>query len=645
MSLPETWLQARLTDICELNPRLLADDRPDGDISVTFVPMSAVDERAGVISKPETRTFSEVAKGYTYFRERDVLFAKVTPCMENGKASIASNLENGLGFGSTEFHVLRPTEIVLSEYVFSFIRQKAFRDRAASAFVGTGGLQRVPTDFLSRVKIPLPTLPEQQRIVDVLQQAEATSIHELRRQRLDLMIKSALDQLVLARPESDWDQLGSLVETRYGTSVSADATAESGVAVLRIPNVVGGEVSTEDLKYVDLSQVELNRLSLTTADVLIVRSNGNPEYVGRSAPITEDVAKSAMVYASYLIRLRTDTKRLLPEYLSAFLNSAYGRAAMRNAIRTTAGQSNLSGGNLTKVKLPIPSIAEQERFRDFWLQVRELRRLIAKSESVANELRDALSAHALSGELTKVWRDKHATKVAEAVSRRDTLLLERGAKVSAGGTAQTSYTAPVDLPVRPARHWILAELSEFQRQVLTAFTEYCQQSGQPLLVEDPDVFSRFCDDSVVTDGLQSFGQSHGNRIRRSLSQLAALGLIAKITLPKQDPDSGECDYLKAFRPLRPEEFTRMVDVQALRKVLSPGVDQQRYYFEVQLDYETSEHAGASGMFQVISVADKNGEDFIHLVDQGQHYASLDDLKEDIARNLKLDAQQVDLEAV
>jgi type I restriction enzyme S subunit len=645
MSLPETWVQARLTDICELNPRLLAEDRPDGDISVTFVPMSAVDERAGVISKPETRTFSEVAKGYTYFRERDVLFAKVTPCMENGKASIARNLENGLGFGSTEFHVLRPTEIVLPEYVFSFIRQKAFRDRAASAFVGTGGLQRVPTDFLSRVKIPLPTLPEQQRIVDVLQQAEATTIHELRRQRLDLMIKSALDQLVLARPESDWDQLGSLVETRYGTSVSADATTESGVAVLRIPNVVGGEVSTEDLKYVDLSQVELNRLSLTTADVLIVRSNGNPEYVGRSAPITEDVTKSDMVYASYLIRLRTDTKRLLPEYLSAFLNSAYGRAAMRNAIRTTAGQSNLSGGNLTKVKLPIPSITEQERFRDFWLQVRELRRLIAKSESVASELRDALSVHALSGELTKVWRDKHAVEVAEAARTRDTLLLEGGTKISTGGTTQTSYTAPVDLPVRPARHWMLAELSEFQRHVLTAFTEYCQQSGQPLLAEDPDVFSLFCDDSVVTGGLQSFGQSNGNRIRRSLSQLAALGLIAKITLPKQDPDSGACDYLKAFRPLRPEEFTRMVDVQALRKALSPGVDQQRYYFEVQLDYETSEHVGASGMFQVISVADEEGKDFIHLVDQDQHYASLDDLKEDIARSLKVDTQQVDLEAV
>lgn len=535
-------------------------------------------------------------------------------------------------------------DVLMPEYMGFWLSSAAFRAWKDRQVQGAN-IQNIKQSSLESIRLPIPTLLEQQRIVEVLRQVEISSNQKLRRQRLDLMIKSALDQLVLAHPESDWDQLGTLVETRYGTSVSADATAESGVAVLRIPNVMGGEVDTEDLKYVDLSQAEVKRLRLTTADVLIVRSNGNPEYVGRSAPITEDVAKSVMVYASYLIRLRTDTTRLLPEYLSAFLNSAYGRAAMRNAIRTTAGQSNLNGENLTKVKLPIPSIAEQERFRDFWLQVRELRRLIAKSESVASELRDALSVHALSGELTKIWRDKHAIEVAEAARTRDTLLLEGGTKISTGGPPKTIYTAPVDLPVRPTRHWMLAELSEFQRHVLTAFTEYCQQSGQPLLAEDPDVFSRFCDDSVVTDGLQSFGQSHGNRIRRSLSQLAALGLIAKITLPKQDPDSGACDYLKAFRPLRPEEFTRMVDVQALRKALSSGVDQQRYYFEVQLDYETSEHAGASGMFQVISVADEDGKDFIHLVNQGQHYASLDDLKEDIARSLKVDAQQVDLEAV
>lgn len=568
MNLPETWIEARLADICELNPRPFAADRPDDETAVTFVPMSAIDVHSGVIDKPEVRTFTEVAKGYTSFHEHDVLFAKVTPCMENGKAAIARNLENGLGFGSTEFHVLRPSEAVLPEYVFSFIRQKAFRDRAASAFVGTGGLQRVPPDFLSRIKIPLPTLPEQQRIVDVLRQAEAAQNRQLRRLQLDLVIKSALDRLVLSSAKPEWEQLGTLVEARYGTSVSADATAESGVGVLRIPNVMGGEVDTEDLKYVDLTQNELKRLSLTSADVLIVRSNGNPDYVGRSAPITEDIAKSAMVYASYLIRLRTDTTRLLPEYLSAFLNSAYGRAAMRNAIRTTAGQSNLSGENLTKVKLPVPPIAEQEWFRDFWLQVRELRQLIAKSESIANGLREALSVYALSGELTAVWRDKHTTEVADAANVRNALLQERGTKIiNASAEAVATVTAQADATVRPARHWLLGELSEFQRKVLAAFCQYCEQTGHPLLTEDSDVFAGFCDDEQVDELLQAFGPALNNRIRRTLGQLAALGLITKVTLPKQNLETGEREYLKAFRPLRSEESTRLADVENLRKAL------------------------------------------------------------------------------
>lgn len=579
-----------------------------------------------------------------YLQRNDIVV-----CTSSGSASLVGKsaiLEQGFEgtWGAFNAVIRCNPDVLMPEYMAFWLSSAAFRAWKDRQVQGAN-IQNIKQSSLESIRPPLPTIPEQQRIVDVLRLAEAATDQQLRRQQLDLMIKSALDRLVLASPESKWEQLGTLVETRYGTSVSANSTAESGTAVLRIPNVMGGEVDTEDLKYVDLSHAELKRLSLTTADVLIVRSNGNPEYVGRSAPITEDLAKSAMVYASYLIRLRTDTTRLLPEYLSAFLNSAYGRAAMRNAIRTTAGQSNLSGENLTKVKLPIPSITEQEHFREFWLQIRELRRLIAKSESIANKLRAALSVHALSGELTKAWSGKHATEVAEATRIRDTLLLERGTKINLSRTAKISFAAQADLTVRPARQWLLTELGEFQRQVLTVFTGYCQQSGQPLLVEDPEVFARFCDDSAVTDRLQAFGQSNGNRIRRSLSQLAALGLIAKITLPKQDTDSGERDYLKAFRPLRPEEFTRMADVQALRKALPASVDPQRYYFEVQLDYETSEHAGASGMFQVISVEDEDGKDCIHLVDQGQHYASLDDLKEDIASALKVAARQVHMEAV
>jgi type I restriction enzyme S subunit len=102
--------------------------------------------------------------------------------MENGKAALATGLENGIGFGSTEFHVLRPTEHLLPDYLFYFIRQPWFRERASAAFVGSAGQQRVPQDFLECVLLPLSSLPEQQRIVTILRQAD-----ELRRLRREIL--------------------------------------------------------------------------------------------------------------------------------------------------------------------------------------------------------------------------------------------------------------------------------------------------------------------------------------------------------------------------------------------------------------------------------------------------------------------------
>lgn len=150
------------------------------DQIVSFVPMAAVDEVSGTIQAHQTRPYADVKKGYTHFKNDDVLFAKITPCMENGKAAIASELAGGLGFGSTEFHVLRAKEDVLPEWLFYFIRQPAFRSEAKRNFTGTAGQQRVPTTFLASATLPVPPLPEQRRIVDLLARAEG--IIRLRRE-------------------------------------------------------------------------------------------------------------------------------------------------------------------------------------------------------------------------------------------------------------------------------------------------------------------------------------------------------------------------------------------------------------------------------------------------------------------------------
>lgn len=495
----------------------------------------------------------------------DVVFNNTNSEEWVGKTAVF-NQEGEYVFSNHMTRLRADTSLINPAFLGSYLHllwSMGYSKTRAKRWVSQAGIEGAA---LASFKIPLPTLPEQQRIVDVLRQAEALAGQQQSRdRRLDSMIKAYLDRLVLAVGASEWVQLSDLVETRYGTSISADASADSGTPVLRIPNVMGGEVDTSDMKYVEISTVELGRLCLTRDDVLIVRSNGNPDYVGRSAPITEEIEKAAMVYASYLIRLRTDGKRLLSEYLSAFLNSAFGRAAMRNAIRTTAGQSNLSGENLTRIRIPLPAIAEQKKFAAFWHEVRKLRKLIDRSGQEAAGLRSEITALALSGELTKAWRDKHRAELLRIATVRDDELRTRSATVTTR-IMPTAVTLSLRTDItRPARRWLFDELSEFQQRVLSAFLAY---TAQPLLADDPDAFAAFCADEALTEQLAGFSYSP-DRIRRTLSQLAALGLIARITLPHVNPLTLERQYLQAFRPLRDDEHTQFADVEALRRALSP----------------------------------------------------------------------------
>ena len=164
------YAQVPLGEICTVNPRARKTGCPD-DTAVSFVPMAAVDELAGEIAVRQERPFAEVAKGYTSFEDGDVLFAKITPCMENGKVALARNLTNGIGRGSTEFYVLRPGERVLGEYIYHFVRQPRFREEAKRNFTGTAGQQRVPKPFMQNAPIPVPPLDEQRRIVAILNRA------------------------------------------------------------------------------------------------------------------------------------------------------------------------------------------------------------------------------------------------------------------------------------------------------------------------------------------------------------------------------------------------------------------------------------------------------------------------------------------
>ena len=129
--------------------------------------MAAVSDIEGKIISPQQVPFSEVAKGYTRFQENDVIWAKITPCMQNGKSAVARNLLGKLGFGSTEFHVVRTRDhsVVLPEFIWILVRIHSVRKLAEKYFSGSAGQQRVPASFLENLAIPLPPLPVQQQIM------------------------------------------------------------------------------------------------------------------------------------------------------------------------------------------------------------------------------------------------------------------------------------------------------------------------------------------------------------------------------------------------------------------------------------------------------------------------------------------------
>ena len=165
------WPLVPLERVAIVNPKDEDYRQLSDETLVSFVPMSAVSEEGQGITERVVKRLGDVRRGYTAFKNGDVLFAKITPCMENGKSVVATGLENSQGFGSTEFHVLRPRACLLPEFLNYCLLRKSFRLLARENMRGGAGQQRVPAEFLKKELIRLPPVTEQRRIVEILDQA------------------------------------------------------------------------------------------------------------------------------------------------------------------------------------------------------------------------------------------------------------------------------------------------------------------------------------------------------------------------------------------------------------------------------------------------------------------------------------------
>lgn len=162
----------KLTEISIINPSKSEIRDIDENTIISFVEMASVSNN-GFIEKKVDKTIKEVKKGsYTYFKENDIIIAKITPCMENGKCALATELQNNIGFGSSEFHVIRANSDILPKFIFSLINREKIRKEAEKKMTGASGHRRVPASFYENLKIPIPNLETQKKIVTDIEKSE-----------------------------------------------------------------------------------------------------------------------------------------------------------------------------------------------------------------------------------------------------------------------------------------------------------------------------------------------------------------------------------------------------------------------------------------------------------------------------------------
>jgi type I restriction enzyme S subunit len=406
--LPEGWRWVRLGEVCEINPRKTDISRPDIE-PTSFVPMEAVDAEKGMICEVRERPFADVKKGYTYFEEGDVLFAKITPCMQNGKHAIARNLIEGIGFASTEFHVIRPAKGILAEWIHHFVRQPAVLHDATNHFTGAVGQKRVPDDFLKSLGIPLPPIEEQRRIAGVLreQMAAVEKARTAAQARLEAVktLPASLLRQVFPQPGQPlpdgwrWVRLGEVCEInpRRNDIIRPDIEPTSFVPMEAVDAEKGMICEVRERPFAD---VKKGYTYFEEGDVLFAKIT--PCMQNGKHAIARNLIEG-IGFASTEFHVIRPAKGILAEWIHHFVRQPAVLHDATNHFTGAVGQQRVPDDFLKSLEIPLPPLDEQRRIAGV---LREQMAAVAKARASAEEelqtisaLPAALLCRAFNGEL------------------------------------------------------------------------------------------------------------------------------------------------------------------------------------------------------------------------------------------------------
>ncbi len=359
------WQVKRLADVCEIRPpKSEARQRVAPDSLVSFAPMEDLGIDRKFLNVSQVKPLASVAGSYTYFAEGDVLLAKITPCFENGKLGIAMGLTNGIGFGSSEFIVFRPSAALDKEFLYYYLSRPAFRSEGAARMGGAVGQQRVPKEFIESYPIPLPAVAEQQRIVGILDEAferigTAKANAEKNLQNARALFESRR-QSVFTQRRKEWVEtaLGTEIDLLTGFAFKSTGYTQSGrgIRLLRGDNIVQGTLRWEDVKRWPASDTApYSRYQLRKHDVVLAMDRPWVKAGLKHAIMTEADVPCLLVQ-------RTARLRPSPRIDSRFLMYLIGSAAFTRhilGVQTGIGVPHISGEQIKDFPFLRPPLDEQ----------------------------------------------------------------------------------------------------------------------------------------------------------------------------------------------------------------------------------------------------------------------------------------------
>lgn len=419
---PKHWQVKRIRHVAQLNPSKTEIKQLDPEMLVSFLPMEAVGD-AGNLNLERETTIAEVQSGYTYFREGDVTYAKITPCFENGKGAHMRGLLNGIGFGSTELVAVRPDySQTTSEYLNWIFRSPVFRRLAEASMYGAGGQKRVPDDFTRDFALGFPNIEEQVLIsrflsietakLDNLMAEQEKLIALLKEKRLAVIahvVSKGFDPLTpmkdsevewLGRVPENWDvrRLSSISTkiTNGYVGPTRDILLDEGVRYLQSLHIKKNEIRFNEPYFVSLQwSLDHQKSILQTGDVLIVQTGD----IGQVAVVTEEF-EGCNCHALIIVSpLRTV---ILGKWLSWVLNSEYGFHSLLS-IQTGALHPHLNCGNVKELFIPVPPLeAQAKAVKYLATETSKFDELISTAQSAIDllkERRTALISAAVTGQI------------------------------------------------------------------------------------------------------------------------------------------------------------------------------------------------------------------------------------------------------